>query len=91
MTLVPISCSSSAVVSASCGGDLGGLTSLLLSVTLSGASAPRPGMWVQGEVSGFTFKVYECSRAGLTLPSFKLNWKPTQSKTCLRSSFNFSS
>ena len=71
--LIPSNCSSSPTVLASRGGDLGGLASVWLSVTLSGASAARPGMWVQGEVSRFAFMVYQCSRAGLTLPSFKLN------------------
>ena len=60
------------------------------SATVSGASAARPGMWVRGEVSGFAFKVYQCSRAGLNLSSFKLNWEPTKSKTFLRTSSNFS-
>ena len=73
--LVPSSCASSATVSALRennlalrGNNLGGLASLWLSVTLSGASAARPGMWVRGQVSGFAFKVYQCTGAGMTLP-----------------------
>ena len=49
--LVPSSCSSSATLSASYGGELGALASLWLSVTLSGASGARPGIKVRGEDS----------------------------------------
>ena len=42
--LVSASLSSSATVSASCGGSLGGVASVWLSVTLSGESTPRPCM-----------------------------------------------
>ena len=72
--LVPSSCFSRSTVSAPCGGDLAGLASLWLSVTLSGATAAGPGLWVQREVSGFAFKVCKSSRADLILPSLKLNW-----------------
>ena len=70
--LVPSSCSSSATLSASYGGELGALESLWLSVTLSGALGARPGMKVRGEASGYAFKVYQRSRVGLTLRSSKL-------------------
>ena len=70
--LVPSSCASSATVSALCGNNLGGLASLWLSVTLSGASAARPGMWVRGQVSGVAFMVYQRPWAGMTLPQAEL-------------------
>ena len=46
MILVPSSCSSTATLSVSCGGEPGALASVRLSVTLSGASGARPGMKV---------------------------------------------
>ena len=57
LSLVSFSCSSSATVSASCGGALGGLVSVWVSVTLSGASATGQGLWLLREASGFAFKV----------------------------------
>ena len=50
-------CSSSATLSASCGGDLGAYISQWVSVTLLGASAAGQGLWVRRQVSGFAFKV----------------------------------